>query len=622
MKKSIRFENLSPEILSCVLEVCGELGISVSNDANVTVSVVAGECLALKKEGDTVVLTYSRKNEIFRGLTRLPSVIDSGAEISEKAKYSLLSYMADVSRNAVFNIPTAKKMIRYLAMMGYNSMMLYTEDTYEMPEYKYFGHMRGRYSEAELRELDDYAYSFGIELIPCIQTLAHMWTAMRWPDFEGYKDNDDILLVGDERTYRFIRAALSQCKKCFRTNRINIGMDEAHGIACGAYLKKNGYRKPSDVMLEHLDKVAEICRELGLKPMMWSDMFFRMAFNGRYYVREGDVPREVAEKIPADVEQVYWDYYSLDHQRLDHMMSCHKKFKSKTVFAGGAWKWGGFGTCNALSMRSSKIALDVCEEYGVGDVIVTGWGDDGGEASQFSALSTLIYFAERCYGDEPDADHLDSRARECFDTSFDTLLYFDLPNSVPETDIEIYPNPTTGGKYLLFNDPLERIMDCHMSKETVAAAYADNAKKLSAVYDNEKFGHAFRSLGALCDLLSMKADLGWRLYDAYQAGDRETLKKISDEIPVICEKLRVFIDTFRAQWYLENKSFGFSAQEQRLGGLMERLSSTKRRVDSYLAGETHMIDELEYAPLPVRPERDGQYIDYNNWCKTVRAGLL
>ena len=106
--------------------------------------------------------------------------------------------MGDCSRNAVYNISTAKQMIRYLARMGYDSMMLYTEDTYELPGYPYFGHMRGHFSETELTELDNYATMFGIELIPCIQTLAHMSTALRWPDFDGYKDSEDILLVGDE----------------------------------------------------------------------------------------------------------------------------------------------------------------------------------------------------------------------------------------------------------------------------------------------------------------------------------------------------------------------------------------------------------------------------------------
>ena len=45
-----------------------------------------------------------------------------------------------------------------------NLLMLYTEETYEVPGDPYFGIYRGRYSREEIREMDDYAQIFGIEL--------------------------------------------------------------------------------------------------------------------------------------------------------------------------------------------------------------------------------------------------------------------------------------------------------------------------------------------------------------------------------------------------------------------------------------------------------------------------
>lgn len=65
--------------------------------------------------------------------------------------------MLDCSRNAVPNLHTLKKWVDLTASLGYNTLLLYTEDTYEVPDEPYFGYMRGRYSQAELRELDAYA---------------------------------------------------------------------------------------------------------------------------------------------------------------------------------------------------------------------------------------------------------------------------------------------------------------------------------------------------------------------------------------------------------------------------------------------------------------------------------
>ena len=40
------------------------------------------------------------------------------------------------------------------ALMGLNLVMLYTEDTYEVEGWPYFGYMRGRYSREELEAID------------------------------------------------------------------------------------------------------------------------------------------------------------------------------------------------------------------------------------------------------------------------------------------------------------------------------------------------------------------------------------------------------------------------------------------------------------------------------------
>ena len=115
-----------------------------------------------------------------------------------------LGTMIDCSRNAVASVESVKKWIDLTSSLGYNTLMLYTEDTYEVPGELYFGYMRGRYSREELRGLDAYAKSRNMELIPCIQTLAHLNALNRWPEYKEHFDVDDILLAQDERVYLLI----------------------------------------------------------------------------------------------------------------------------------------------------------------------------------------------------------------------------------------------------------------------------------------------------------------------------------------------------------------------------------------------------------------------------------
>lgn len=624
MMKKLSFVNLDKQLAAGLSEVSPQLGFVVE-ESGLPVFSEKGDRFCVSRDKDGIRIVYSRPVEFFRALSMING-LEEGDSLCRDRQLGMLCYMADMSRNAVFNVKACKRMLRHLALMGYDSMMLYTEDTYEITEYPNFGRMRGRFSQEELRELDDYADSLGIELIPCIQALAHLGSIFRWQGFDTLRDMDDILLVGEEKTYDLVRSMIKTCASCFRSRRIHLGMDEAHNLGRGKYLDRNGPEKSSNIMLKHLSRVTEICREFGLSPMIWSDMFFRMQFGGQYYVREGEITPEVVAKVPEGLGLVYWDYYTKEAEMLSHMIHCHKQFDRPVYFAGGAWKWSGVTPHNISSNITAEAQLSVCLEKGVTDVIVTGWGDDGAEASQFSVLPNLLYWAEKGYGNEGDVD---KRSRECFGAAYEELLKLDLPDRLPGFDEAARPrmaaiNPS---KYLLYNDPLEGLFDAHIHVSTAAGAYREHADVLLAKAEDENFGLLFDTLGKLCRVLSRKCDLSIRIRNAYLAGDRETLARIAgEEIGQIVEDLEAYTVAFRRQWYQENKPHGFSVQEIRLGGLRERLISTKYRLEAYLGGEIERIDELEeplrtLAGNPYK-ENDASYAAFNSWARNVSACVI
>ena len=218
--------------------------------------------------------------------------------MSNTIRFRRFGLMLDCSRNAVMNLPTLKKWIDMTADMGYNTLLLYTEDTYEVDNQPYFGHLRGRYSQKELREIDDYANKKGMEVIPCIQTLAHLNAIMRWPQYAGMADCNDILLAGDEHVYAFIDDMFASLSKSFRSRIVNIGMDEAAMVGLGRYLQEHGYHDRSEILVTHVARVAEIASKYGFEVTMWGDMFFRLAAGGAYYVDDLKISDAIKEKIP------------------------------------------------------------------------------------------------------------------------------------------------------------------------------------------------------------------------------------------------------------------------------------------------------------------------------------
>lgn len=600
-------------------EICG---IVPDDGAAHTLTITRG-APKLRAENGNYTIVCETPASLWRLLSQLQN---ASGRLSEGTHKGMLCYMCDESRNAVTTVKTTKKLLRELAVMGYNAMMLYTEDTYTVEGYPAFGAMRGRYTEAELRELDDYAELFGIELIPCIQTLAHLETALRHAQLAELRDTEKVLLTDSEATYRFLDACMKACRRCFRSRRINIGMDEAYGLGTGKALRRDGYVPAPERMLKHLQRVVGLCTENGYRPMMWSDMFFRMAFDGKYYVAEGEISAEVMAKVPKEVTLVYWDYYNEDRKLFEHMVDCHRKFGNEIVLAGGAWKWFGFAPHNRFGIGVTGMQLSVCARRGLSDIIMTAWGDNGAEASQFSAMPTLLYAAETLYQPELTETVLDRRCRECFGLSMEAFLTLDAPNELPLVRT-VGSHPCNPSRYLLYNDPLEGLMDCHLDAATAADGFRRAAERLRKQEDSGQFGYVFSTLARLCELLTDKATLTVDLRRAYGKGDREALKQTAEvRLPRILTELEAFITALRKQWFTENKSFGFTTLELRLGGLMERIRSAKLRLEAYLSGACDAIEELEEEPLSVdgktAAERGTPYLHYMKWTQTASSGVL
>ena len=300
--------------------------------------------------------------------------------------------MIDVSRNAVMSVDGLKKFLPLLKKMGYNSVMLYTEDTYEVEGHPYFGYMRGRYSLDEIREIDRFAEELGMELIPCIQTLAHLKQSFKWGTVP--MDHHDVLLCDDKETYKLIDDMFKTVKKTFSSRLIHIGMDEAWNMGRGKYLKKYGLEPGDKLFCDHLAKVRELANKYNFKPMIWSDMIIRFGGSRRVYDPNTVITPELCELVPKNCELVFWDYYNPGESFYTKNIQNHRALGAHTIFAGGIWTWSGHCPYFSESIANTRPALDACKKTKTRNVFFTLWGDNGGECSRFAILPSLKFVGD------------------------------------------------------------------------------------------------------------------------------------------------------------------------------------------------------------------------------------
>ena len=120
----------------------------------------------------------------------------------------------------------------------------------------------------------------------------------------------------------------------------------------------------------------------------------------------------------------------------------------------------------------------------------------------------------------------------------------------------------------------------------------------------------------LAEVLAQKADLGSEIKAAYDAHDLSTLSRICEEIiPHLTENLWKLKELREDLWMADAKPFGYELIDLRMGGVITRLDSTRRRLHSYVEGKISRLEELETERIQYFAE--GEPAIENHWQRAV-----
>lgn len=502
----------------------------------------------------------------------------SGVELKDDG-FKVKGTMIDLSRNAVFKLSYFKSVILKKALLGFNEIWLYIEDVYDLKDYAKFGYLRGKYKLEDIKELDSYAKSLGVTLVPCIQTLGHMSQFLRWPSSGTFKDQHDVLLLSEE-TNKLINAMLEFSKNAFSTTKIHIGMDETFGFSFGQHYKKHGYKDPETLFLSHLNNVYEFAKEKGFDEIcMWSDMFFRHRSKVEYYY-DTTIEFEDAfiDKLPKDITLVYWDYYNHKEEIYDLMIKNHQKMNRKVIMASGTWIWTRLAYDREKTLNTATHAINASLKNGVDEIIFTQWNDDGAYCDYETSYLGLFDVTNVMVDQKLDEKYLTvigatsheilSEVSKISHLGYDSvmLLWDDLL-------LGVYLNNLVGYDDKMLTPLIEKTKN-----------FADNM---------EKYGYThFINLG---NLLKTKLQLRQALLEGYfKTQNFSAAKKLIEPFK------KHLIDTilsFETLWLDRNKVFGLEVLQNRLYSQLRRVDHYEQIIDKYKKG-----DHIEYLEVELSEE--------------------
>ncbi len=522
-------------------------------------------------------------------------------------EFERFGIMLDCARNAVPSIAGLKRTIVLLSIFGYGYLGLYLEDCFEVDDEPYFGYNRGRYTKDELKEIVEYGNTFGIEIIPHIQTLAHLRQIFNnWdPYYRDCRDTNDILLMGSERTYQLIENMVKTCRECFTTDKIHIGMDEAFMMTYGRYRFDNKDYDRKDIFLRHAKRVTEICKKYDFKPEAWGDMF----------------KAELTKETMFDsLSLTLWDYSGTDKEYYIRQFESYKELTDNLSFASGAHKWYGFAPLNELSEFGITASLEALKGK-VKDFLITTWGDDGGECSYHMMWYSFIIGANLGYKNNHSKESLSKLSEHVTGYSLEELLLLDSPNKVFDCPMKKPVNPS---KYVLYSDIFYGIGD-RQENPKWNEYYIRSISKLESVIEKDGiFKDKFILMRDLIKVLLLKNNSRNELRKAYKDQDLEKIKEISIRLKDIVSAIDAFYESEKTIWHNDNKPQGFEIMDIRLGGLKQRTIYSKNILDDYIKGITKNIYLLEYNDLSPALSND-EYNDalcFNNFEQNATQGTL
>nr|HPN85390.1 family 20 glycosylhydrolase [Victivallales bacterium] len=402
-------------------------------------------------------------------------------------------------------------------------------------------------------------------------------------NYRNLKDNDRVLNALLPETFDFVSKLISEASEPYKSKIIHLGMDETWGIGRGASFTPGVPVNPRRIYAEYVAKVAKICDEKGLKPVIWGD--FVLGRSG-----EAAMSDEEISLIPKNVTLNYWNYHNEDETIYERDFDKIKKSGFDCISSPGLWTWSLFFPDVAKMRKTAGPMMNVIHRCKMDKVMMTLWGDDGSECLLSSCWLALSYFFAACRKPQPEEQFYKLRAERICKIDVAKFAKFEVPGRVPENVSQ--GNFKANPRMFFYEDPLTPLC-CLIPGKNDRLVMKGMSKFFGCRYHGDSsYSKLYQMASLFCAISSGKIALAQDIKKNYPE-KRKKLKKNVSEAKKLAKKLKKFHHLYRSLWLEERKPFGLEEMDFRLAGLSARLEIMADALKSYLKGKIHGIPEFE-----------------------------
>ena len=318
-------------------------------------------------------------------------------------QYPILGYMLDISRNKVPTMKSLRRIVDVISSLGYTQFQLYMEHTFAYKNHETVWKGASPMTSEEVRELDAYCASRGVDLVPNQNSFGHLENWFRHKEYLHLAEMPEGGVVGwrtfktpralcptDPRSMKFVEELYSELLPNFRSKLVNVGCDEVWELN-----KRNGKGRSraaiksfgaEHVYLAHLRKVCSLAAKMGKTAMFWDDMIVRAH------------PELICE-LPEDAIALDWGYEVGHSHSFEADCAALSKGGRRFYVCPGTSGWDSISGRHFNMKTNVQEAVRAGLRHGAEGCLMTDWGDGGMCQPWLTALPALVYMAHAVRGE-------------------------------------------------------------------------------------------------------------------------------------------------------------------------------------------------------------------------------
>ncbi|NHI90858.1 MAG: hypothetical protein EAX96_00060 [Candidatus Lokiarchaeota archaeon] len=215
--------------------------------------------------------------------------------------YHIRTITDQPSRNQVPTVENIKKFITFISEYKLNYYFMYFEDAYNFEKYQDIGRRRGGYTKEEIREIQDHAKKYFVEIVPIFNSFGHvdnilMTNHPKYAEF-GEFPGSSCYDIRNVEFRKFILELYDEICSTFESKWFHLGLDETFDF--GRYKTEAIIKKESkgNLLLEYYNFLIEAAKERGKQNVI-------------FYHDNLLHSKKLLKDLPKDVIVFYWDYWS------------------------------------------------------------------------------------------------------------------------------------------------------------------------------------------------------------------------------------------------------------------------------------------------------------------------